>query len=455
LAHRRGWPWLNLASFALSVATVAAWAATYYEEQKYLHTELFLTLYCAMFVGILRENRRSTDPQARTVSGILWSAPVLYHVASIAILQVHGVAFLVYLLLLSVAIVVASIEASSSALRLFGWAAVALPLVGWIHFYHQRGFLVGAITTSVGIWLIFLLTQVRTLRRGDLLSGWDLGLLHASGLGVFAAIYVALQGFATPSAIAGAAAALALVNGSLWVFFRQLHPAALHWLGVASALCASAAAVGFDGQWTVVMWSAEAVVVLSIGARLDSEWFRLVGLALFAIAIGQWLQSDLPPVGAQFVALLNARALGGLFIIALLYVAGWVMKGERAVSDRSWSRHRAVVLVGASVLTVVLISLEISSYWIVQQDRLVDADRARHLMLSASWAAYAGGVVIVGMRYHYAPVRYFAIGLFGLTLAKVFAIDVQQLAGIYRVIAFLVVGAILLLVSFMYQRARR
>ena len=73
-------------------------------------------------------------------------------------------------------------------------------------------------------------------------------------------------------------------------------------------------------------------------------------------------------------------------------------------------------------------------------------------MLSASWAAYAAGVIVVGMRYHYAPVRYFAIGLFGVTLLKVFAVDIQQLGGIYRVVAFLVVGGILLLVSFMYQR---
>jgi len=75
-------------------------------------------------------------------------------------------------------------------------------------------------------------------------------------------------------------------------------------------------------------------------------------------------------------------------------------------------------------------------------------------MLSASWAAYAGILVAVGMRYHYPPVRYFAIALFALTLLKVFVFDIQSLAGIYRVVAFLVVGGILLLVSFLYQRSR-
>ena len=75
-------------------------------------------------------------------------------------------------------------------------------------------------------------------------------------------------------------------------------------------------------------------------------------------------------------------------------------------------------------------------------------------MLSASWAAYAGLLIAVGMRYHYPPVRYFAIALFALTLVKVFLYDVQSLAGIYRVLAFLLVGGILRLVSFLYQRSR-
>jgi uncharacterized membrane protein len=34
-------------------------------------------------------------------------------------------------------------------------------------------------------------------------------------------------------------------------------------------------------------------------------------------------------------------------------------------------------------------------------------------------------------------------------------VDVQQLEGIYRVIGFLVVGGVLLLASFLYQRSRK
>ena len=44
--------------------------------------------------------------------------------------------------------------------------------------------------------------------------------------------------------------------------------------------------------------------------------------------------------------------------------------------------------------------------------------------------------------------------LIGLTVLKVIAVDTQALDGIYRVLAFLVVGGILVGVSFLYQRVK-
>jgi uncharacterized membrane protein len=75
-------------------------------------------------------------------------------------------------------------------------------------------------------------------------------------------------------------------------------------------------------------------------------------------------------------------------------------------------------------------------------------------MLSSAWAIYAAALIVIGMRRHYAPIRYFAIVLIGLTVLKVIAVDTQELDGIYRVLAFLVVGGILVGVSFLYQQVK-
>ena len=79
---------------------------------------------------------------------------------------------------------------------------------------------------------------------------------------------------------------------------------------------------------------------------------------------------------------------------------------------------------------------------------------ARQSMLSGAWAIYAAATSAVGIRRALPAIRYFAIALFGLTLVKVFLVDLQTLGGIYCIAAFFVVGVVLLLASFLYQRRR-
>jgi uncharacterized membrane protein len=52
LAHRRTWPSLFIVSYASVVLTLAAWAARSYTPDKFLITEIYLALFCAMFLVI-------------------------------------------------------------------------------------------------------------------------------------------------------------------------------------------------------------------------------------------------------------------------------------------------------------------------------------------------------------------------------------------------------------------
>jgi uncharacterized membrane protein len=48
--------------------------------------------------------------------------------------------------------------------------------------------------------------------------------------------------------------------------------------------------------------------------------------------------------------------------------------------------------------------------------------------------------------------RFFAIGLFGLTILKIFIFDLTFLETLYRIFSFIGLGLILLGVSYIYQR---
>ena len=69
-----------------------------------------------------------------------------------------------------------------------------------------------------------------------------------------------------------------------------------------------------------------------------------------------------------------------------------------------------------------------------------------------SWALYALVLVAVGIRRRYAPARYFAIALFGITSVKVLAHDIAGLDRLYRMLTVLGVGVLLLVASYLYNR---
>ena len=86
----------------------------------------------------------------------------------------------------------------------------------------------------------------------------------------------------------------------------------------------------------------------------------------------------------------------------------------------------------------------------------VDAEVASQSSISLLSAVYAAGPGFVGLRRRFPPARFVGIGLFApdgreSVLRRISAL----LAGAYRIAGFLGVGAVLVLVSFLLQRAQR
>ena len=80
------------------------------------------------------------------------------------------------------------------------------------------------------------------------------------------------------------------------------------------------------------------------------------------------------------------------------------------------------------------------------------AELVRQMMLSATWGAYAAGLTAVGIKRRYAPVRYLALCVFGITVLKVFIVDFSQLDSVYRIASSIVLGLLLIGASYLYQR---
>ena len=453
LSIRRRWWWLNLVAAVLTLVTVASWGASFYTPVKAIRTELFITLYCAMFLGVVRAGFRTADEHGRIVARVLLLAPIVYHVASVWMLLPHRDAFFVYLILTTIVALIVADRSQLPIVRAVAWVAVAWPLAIWLD-DHPRAVVAVPIACIAALYVLHLAAQIHAMPEVGPLTPWDVALVHANGIGAYAAVYLLLED-RSPQWLATIAAALAVWNAAVAaVMSRRVAAVWLQWAAVAATLAAIAVAIRLDGPWVVVMWAAESATIIAVAVRTREEWFRMAGWVLMLIAVIRWLGPDVQSTTIAFVPVMNPRALSGGLIIALLYTLAAI---ERRQSDAStyWRTiEQATLLLAASVMTVAVMTTEIRGYWSIQELRGEPVELVSLMMISVAWAAYAAGTITVGIARGIAPLRYFGMVLLGVTVVKVLVIDLDTLAGIYRIAAFIGVGLVLLFASFLYQRRR-
>lgn len=74
---------------------------------------------------------------------------------------------------------------------------------------------------------------------------------------------------------------------------------------------------------------------------------------------------------------------------------------------------------------------------------------------SILWGVYAFVLMFLGLKWSDKNVRIIAIALFGVTILKLFLIDISTLSEGGKIAAFISLGVLLLIISFMYQRLKK
>jgi len=206
---------------------------------------------------------------------------------------------------------------------------------------------------------------------------------------------------------------------------------------------------------TAIAWASVGAAILWLGISQPRGWIRAVGGGVLLVAILRLIVLEMWPPTASYVVLVNARLLASAAIVALLY--GLAARYRESASIDAAIHPRALLLLAANALTLMFLTSEIFAFWFVRDATYageIDAHLAREMMLSITWAAYATGLVVAGIRKQYAPIRYLAFVVFGVTIVKVFAVDLAELERIYRVTSIIALGITLLVTSYLYHRFR-
>lgn len=386
----------------------------------------------------------------------------------------HEVALFSYMLLLDL-VVLALVVARPYSRLLFGaFAGTVFYAAGWSFQYYSTK---QAWTTAfffACFFVIFALaprlsridpvTPEGDVARGT--TGWDklatvlLPVLNA-GLG-FLAFYLLLDSSGTEWAepwiavlFAGFYLVLLRLPASGWwrpspYLLTELHLAcAVVFLTLAIPLKAS-------GRWITIGWLAEGAALLWVAQRTRSGLLRALALICLVLAVGALLvvnpSSTLTPVFNQrFATYLAAIAAFG-FVAWLAHRAP-----ENAEFDRAWKPIAAAAVLTINALILVAVSNEIHTYWSRTGWRQGYQEYALYHMYaqfsySAFFMLFGASLLALGFSRNSSFLRWQALVLLAVSIGKVFLVDVSALSQGYRILSFLGLGALLLGVSFVYQR---
>lgn len=329
------------------------------------------------------------------------------------------------------------------AVQVFYWS-------WYVTSYHQ---------TQLGLTFGFATLFFLMFAALPLLKGWRTGHLHGVEFLVVAAnlfcYLAALRELFWPDHRWLLTGAFLLLSAAYLIVKRAVpvpqegEPTVRRLFAGLSLVCVTLAIPArLDHAWLTIAWAVEGAIVVWSGARIGSWRLRLPGLILLSIAALRLLFVRIP--APQF--LWNARF--GTFAVAVACFAVSAVAILRAVDGlRDYERKLvALLLVGVTSFSLLALSLEVWDLFGRLAVAGLEHGAAQQMALSVLWTVFAAGLIFLGIVRKSALLRWEALALFALVVGKVFLYDLSSLERFYRILSFLVLGVLLLVVSFLYQR---
>jgi uncharacterized membrane protein len=220
-------------------------------------------------------------------------------------------------------------------------------------------------------------------------------------------------------------------------------------LGALALLCATLAIPArLDHQWLTMAWAIEGAAVVWAGARTGSWRQRGAGIILLAIAGIRLVVLRIP----AYLFLWNARMGTFAVCVACFAIAAEALRNSAGGMQARENSARAALLAAVSGYSVLALSLEFWDLFGRLPIAGMEHRAAQQMALSVLWTVSATALIALGIQRRSALLRWEALTLFALTVGKVFLHDLSSLERFYRILSFLVLGILLLVVSFVYQR---
>ena len=382
----------------------------------------------------------------------------------------HEIFLFVYVLAIDIAAVVLVRLKSWPRLLLGAFPATVAFFIGWYADFYGAfnvGQPVGITTTFIVLFfIVFVLPTVLSLqdekRAGRAITDVLLPLANATFVAL--ALYSVLEDAHYHDLLPWVAVLFGAIYLGLMRLPQTRVASAVH-LSLAVVFLTIAIPLKASGHWITVGWLAEGVALLWVSARLAGQTegsatisvHRILRrLAIAALALGFcglliqpfWLYSGID------TAFMNSRFATALFGVAALAAAAAIALHARHHEDEaspSWMQIAAGSIVALNLVAVLACVRELDTTW-QRTSGNPEADLQKSLAVSAFLMLYGGGLLAVGFWKRSGFIRWQALILLAFTIGKTFLYDTRNLSQGYRVLSFLGLGALLMTISFAYQK---
>jgi uncharacterized membrane protein len=386
----------------------------------------------------------------------------------------HEVALFSYMLLLNLTVLILVALRPWSRLLFGAFAGTVFYATGWSFSYYSAQQVGTTAFFFACFFLLFalaprlvLLQQTGGVDAAQNSSTWDklatliLPILNAS-LG-FLAFYSMFESKHWESAEPW----LAVVFAGFYLLLLRLpavgrwrdNPVLLSELHLAAAVVFLTIAIPLkaSGRWLTIGWLAEGAALLWVASRARSKFLSILALLCLALALVALVTVD---PSTTSTPLFNARFATFLVGIAVFAFTAWqAYRNAREPQHASMPWLGLAAAAGLVVNGLILLAAgrEIHAYWWAsgwhggyQQYGLYRM--YAQFSYSALFMVFGAILLALGFSRHSAFLRWQALVLLAVSIGKVFLVDVSELSQGYRILSFLGLGALLLGVSFIYQR---
>ena len=351
-------------------------------------------------------------------------------------------------------------------LLLLGFVGTLLLYVGWYSEFYDRSQIAPTLFFATFFFGIFAAAPLLMLRQER-----GAGIMPLILAFVNAGTYF-LQAYAMIMEISHVEMAwFSLALAAVYLALNRLRPKSsdaagehnlrLMHLALAVGLVTVAIPIRLESHWITIGWFVEAAALLWVGERIKSDLLNVFALTALVLGVVRLLFYD----NFNTVQLIfNMRMTTYGIAIAVL---GLVAYGASKRDDDTGRTIGSLAVVAVNALALIALSREVADYYAQQMTAVhplpgvwqrEDWSRARSVTIardftySALWMAYGAMLMVVGFWRSSAFVRWQALLLIAATIVKVFIYDTSQLDRIYRILSFVVLGVLLLAISFAYQR---